>query len=100
MSNYSINFPYTSSSLTSVTASIASATILSVDHNRGKFLLNLSGSARAYVALNSATATTTAYSFYLDPGDSYVEKDYKGAVTVIFVSASSGTRLAVTDFTK
>lgn len=100
MSQYAINFPYSTSVLSSVTASLTSSTILDADNNRGKFLLNLSGSARAYVALTSTAATTTAYSFYMDPGDSYVEKDYKGAVTVIFVSQSNGTRLAVSSFTK
>ena len=61
MAQFNIAFPYSSSSLSYVTASIASTTVVAADNNRGKFILNLSGSSRAYVALTSAPATTTAY---------------------------------------
>ena len=100
MAQFNISFPYSSSSLSYVTASIASTTVVAADNNRGKFILNLSGSSRAYVALTSAPATTTAYSFYMDPGDYYEEKDYKGAVTVIFNATSAGTLLTATSISK
>lgn len=102
MSQYTIQFPFSSSSINSVTATTGSVSILSADSNRGKYILCHSGSAVAYVLLNGDTATTSAlgYSFMLTNGQTYEDKEYKGAVSVIFSSASVNTVLNVTSIYK
>lgn len=100
MAEYSISFPFTSSSITSVTASTAATTLLSSDPNEGKFLLMHSGSSRAYVLFSSGTPSSTNWSIFMDNGDYYEERDYKGQVNIIFASQSNGTYVSATKFTK
>ena len=88
---------FTSSSISTVTASVANATLVAANPSRNRLYLSLSGSATAYIRLGSAAATTSAggYNFIMQPGDFYSET-YNGAVTTIFTSGSSGTILTAT----
>lgn len=100
MSSYVINFPYTSATISSVSAVTGSQTVLAADDNRAKFILMLSGTVPAYVAFAATATTGSSYSFYMNPGDIKEEANYKGIVTVAFPTGSLSTVLQATTITK
>ena len=83
-----------SSTLTSVAASVSSVVILAGNTSRqGATIYNDGSTATMYVAL-TGTATVSAYTVALGPGDYYeIPAKYRGAVSAIWDAASGNARV-------
>lgn len=100
MSEYVIQFPYSTSTVASITGSTDIVTLLAADNNRGKFIISHSGSTDAFVLFGTGSPLSSSMTYRMTNGTIISEVDYKGAVKVKFAATDSTTRLFATDITK
>lgn len=93
--------PSSTSSLSQVAAAISSQQLIAANPNRKElYIFNNQGAntANLYVALTSAPATTTAFTFRLAPNTGMsLPVDYTGAITGIWDAATGSAQM--TEFT-
>lgn len=78
--------------MTSVNSAATSTALLGENGTRGGLIITNTDANRLYVAFDT-TATTSAYSFFLDSGSTFGVEGYTGAVSGIWSADGSGAAL-------